>query len=186
MKTRSVAVYMRVSTDKQTHKSQKADLEKYIKVYLEDTKVKWYVDKHSGKGMDGPEWKKLESKIQKGRVETLLVWKIDRLGRTALGLHKLFKVLQDHETNLVSMTEKFDLETPNGRLVANIMTGVAQYEGEVNSERIKSGQAAARAEGKKWGGSKKGRLTYRISVEQVKAVIAMKAKGNKISTIQER
>ena len=56
------------------------------------------------------------------------------------------------------------------------------WENEVRTERVLAGQAAARAEGKTWGGSKKGSL-YKITIEQVKQIVKMKESGEKVSTI---
>ena len=68
-----------------------------------------------------------------------------------------------------------DLATPAGRLMANVLASVAQYETEVRAERVLAGQAAARAAGKTWGGSKAGRL-LKVTEEQI-AVVGRNARG---------
>ena len=62
------------------------------------------------------------------------------------------------------------------------MASVAAYETEIRGERVKAGQDAARASGKHWGGSQKGRL-LKVTDEQIEAIISMKAKGGKITQI---
>lgn len=177
------AIYVRVSSNPQSIRSQRPDLKKYIAVYADKkTKVHWFVDKMSGKTMDRPEWNKLYKKILANRIERLIVWRLDRLGRTASGLTKLIEEMNEHKVKFISIKEGMDLSTPAGRLMANVLASVAAYEVEVGSERIRAGQKAARAAGKSWGGSNKGRLNT-ITKEQAKAVIKMKDKGEKISVI---
>ena len=85
-----IAIYVRVSTRKQDTRSQEPDLKRWIEAYADGTPVTWYRDKATGKTMDRPGWKRLEAAIDAGRVKTVVVWRLDRLGRTASGLCKLF------------------------------------------------------------------------------------------------
>lgn len=132
--------------------------------------------------MDRPAWVKLQSAIDAGQVDRLVVWRLDRLGRTASGLCKLFEDLQSKKVRLVSLRDSIDLGTPSGRLIANVLASVAAYETEVRGERVKAGQHAARATGKRWGGSVKG-WRYAITDEQVKAIKRLKHEGEKITRI---
>ena len=150
-----IAVYLRVSTRKQDTRSQEPDLKKWLAAYA-DCPVKWYRDSATGKNMNRPGWKRLEAAIDTGEISTLLVWRLDRLGRTASGLTALFDKLVDRKVNLVSIKDGVDLSTPAGRLVANVLASVAAFETEVRGERIKAGQDAARANGKTWGGRTRG------------------------------
>jgi len=177
------AVYIRVSSNPQSTRSQRPDLERWLGAYAGGgTKVKWFVDKASGKSMDRPGWCKLHQEVLNGNVSRLVVWRLDRLGRTASGLTRLFEELNRHRVKFISVKEGIDLSTPAGRLIANVLASVASYETEVGSERIRAGQAAARAAGKRWGGSKKGRLNT-ITREQAKTIIRMRAEGERIATI---
>ncbi len=83
---------------------------------------------------------------------------------------------------LISLKDAIDLDTPSGRLIANVLASVAAYETEVRGERVKAGQEAARAKGKKWGGSKPGRRV-KVTAEQVAAIVRMKAEGEKVARI---
>lgn len=178
------AIYARVSTSQQTTRSQRPDLERWLAAQDPEHlgKVIWYHDTATGKNMDRPGWKKLQSAIDAGHIKQLVVWRMDRLGRTASGLCKLFEDLQLKKVRLVSLKDSVDLDTPAGRLIANVLASVAAYETEIRAERVMAGQAAAKAAGKKWGGSQKGRR-LKVTDEQVKAIISMKAAGEKIARI---
>ena len=75
-----------------------------------------------------------------------------------------------------------DLSAPAGRLMANMLASVAQYETEVRGERGKAGQDYARSQGRRWGGSKPG-VRKQVTETQVRAVRDMKAKGERIADI---
>lgn len=177
-----IAVYMRVSTRKQDTRSQEPDLKRWIEAFANGGEVRWYRDAASGKTMDRPGWKKLETELDGGNVSQVVVWRLDRLGRTASGLTALFERLVARRVGLVSLKDSFDLGTASGRLLANLLASVAAFELELRAERVLAGQAAARAAGKSWGGSKSGR---RISVtdEQQEAVRRLRAEGRKVAAI---
>lgn len=177
------AIYVRVSSNPQSTRSQLPDLKRYVAAYVNgDSKVRWYTDKMTGRSMDRPNWNKVQKHINNNKLARLIVWRIDRLGRTARGLTKLFDELKNHKVKFISVKEGIDLGTASGRLIANVMASVANYEVEVSSERIRAGQKAAQDAGKKWGGSKKGRLNT-IMREQARAALRMKDKGQKVSEI---
>jgi len=115
-------------------------------------------------------------------VSTVVVWRLDRLGRTCAGLTMLFEELRQRKVNLISLRDSINLATPSGRLLAQVLASVAEYENEVRGERVRAGQAVARANGKTWGGSKKGR---RLSVtrEQVATIRRLRKDGEGISAI---
>lgn len=181
MNTKHIAIYMRVSTIQQSTRSQKPDLQRWIDAQ-EPGNVQWYTDTATGKNMDRPGWQKLQKDIDNNRVNKLVIWRLDRLGRTASGLCKLFEDLQAKKVRLVSLMDSIDLGTASGRLIANVLASVAAYETEVRGERVKAGQAAARAAGKTWGGSKKG-SRRKVTDEQVRIIIELKNRGEKIARI---
>ena len=164
-----IAVYVRVSSRQQDHASQLPDLERWVKAYADGSEVRWYRDTFTGKTMERAGWKSLEADITAGRVSKIVVWRLDRLGRTASGFTRLFDDLQARKIPLVSVKDGLDLSTSAGRLMANVLASVAQYETEIRGERTKAGQAVARANGKKWGGSEKGRL-LKVQPEQVATI----------------
>ncbi len=176
---RWVAVYVRVSSDGQDAASQLPDLERWAAA--QDTPVKWYKDKFTGRTMDRPGWTKLEADLRAGKVQNIVVWRLDRLGRTARGLTALFADLQERKIGLVSMREGLDLSTPAGRLMAHVLASVAQYETEVRAERIRAGIVAAKKAGKTWGGSKPGHR--KVTAEQERVIRSMKDEGSNVTTI---
>ncbi len=175
-----IAIYKRVSGKQQDTASQEPDLERWE--LAQEEPVKYYADKLSGKSMERPGWIKLEDAIRSGKVSTVVVWRLDRLGRTASGLTKLFDELRERKVNLVSIKDGIDLSTSAGRLMANVLASVAQYETEIRGERVAAGQAVARAKGKKWGGSKPG-IRKKVTSTQVKAIKSMKEQGEPITQI---
>jgi DNA invertase Pin-like site-specific DNA recombinase len=84
--------------------------------------------------------------------------------------------------NLISLKDGLDRVTPAGRLMANILAGVAAYETEVRAERILAGQSAARERGVHWGGSARGRR-IKVTVEQVAAIRRLRSEGEDIAAI---
>src|SRR5262245_49143099 len=124
--TKHVALYLRVSSNGQDTRSQEPDLQRWAEA--QDHPVVWYKDKATGKTMDRPGWRKLETAMRHGKVSAVVVWRIDRLGRTAKGLTSLFADLQERKVNLVSLRDGLDLGTAAGRLMAHVLASVAQYE----------------------------------------------------------
>ncbi len=180
MPTKFTAIYVRVSTVGQDHASQLPDLERWEKAH--DGQVTWYRDKFTGKTMDRPGMRKLMDAMNAGKLERIVVWRLDRLGRTAKGLCELFDELRDRKVDLVSIKDGFSLNTPAGRLHARILASVAEYENEVRSERIRAGQAAARAKGVTWGGKPQG-VYFKVTPDQEKMIVKLVGKGEKIACI---
>jgi DNA invertase Pin-like site-specific DNA recombinase len=120
--------------------------------------------------------------MRRGNYARIVVWRLDRLGRTASGLTALFDELLELGVDLVSIRDGFTLKTAAGRMLANILASVAQFETEMRAERVEAGIKAARLAGKKWGGSVKGRrikLTPRLERE----VLDLFLKGTKVTAI---
>lgn len=180
MAGKHVAIYIRVSTAQQDTASQKPDLERWVAA--QTAPVEWYTDKATGKTMDRPAMTRLLEAIQRSEVASLVVWRLDRLGRTAKGLTTLFETLTTKRVNLVSLKDGLDLSTPAGRLMANVLASVAAYETEVRAERVLAGQAVARASGKQWGGSRKGRLLH-VKPEQVEVIRQLRIGGKGVTAI---
>ena len=178
---RSIAIYLRVSSRQQDTRSQEPDLTRWAEACA-DAPVKWYHDKFTGKTMDRPGWRRLEADMIAGNVSKIVVWRLDRLGRTAAGLTALFEDLQRRNIGFEALRDKVDLSTAAGRLMANVLASVAAYENEVRSERIRAGQAVAMANGKRWGGSRKGRR-LKVTTEQSQAIHRLKDEGEKVAAI---
>lgn len=175
------AIYVRVSSDKQLHRSQLADLGRWRDANP-GVKVKEYRDKASGKSMDRRGWNRLWADVEAGKVERIVVWRLDRLGRTAAGLCTLFESLQERRVGLFSIRDSLDLSTPSGRLMANVLASVAAYETEVRAERIRAGIDAAKAEGKTWGGRQEGSRN-KATADKAEAVRKLYEAGESVSAI---
>jgi DNA invertase Pin-like site-specific DNA recombinase len=179
---RHIAVYVRVSSKAQDERSQLPDLRRWAEVNANGTPVAWYHDKAAGGSMDRAGWQRLDRAASRGEISRIVVWRLDRLGRTASGLTALFDELRRLRVGLVSLRDGLDLETPAGRLMANVIASVAQYENEVRTERILAGQAAARAAGKRWGGSQKGRR-LKVQPEQITLIKRLRGEGAAIAAV---
>lgn len=177
-----VAIYCRVSTKQQDQRSQEPDLRRWAEG--QDEPVVWYRDKFTGRTMERPGMSKLLVDAGGGKVSKIVVWRLDRLGRTAKGLTALFEELAGWRVDLVSLKDGLDLSTPAGRLMANVLASVAAYETEIRAERILAGQAAARAAGKKWGGSKPGRR-IKITESQIQLARRLRSEGHSVTSIAQ-
>lgn len=179
----STAIYLRVSSGSQNTASQEADLKAWASAQTDS--VEWYKDKATGTKMDRPAFNRLLAAIRAGKVTRLVVWRLDRLGRTAKGLLELFEELQQLKCGFVSLRDAIDLSTASGRLLVTILAGVAQFETEVRSERQRAGIDAVRAKNDgrcTWGGRKTGtRIT--ATEEKEAAIKTMHAENKPIAEI---
>jgi len=169
------AIYMRVSSTQQNMDSQERELKAWVDVNTPN-KIKWYEDVYTGKTMNRPGMDQLLCDIHSSKIDNIVCWRLDRLGRTASGLTKFFEELLYYKCNLISLKDCLDLSTPAGRLNANIIASVASYETEIRAERVRAGQQAAKARGKKWGGTKKGQRRSRVA-ERVPAILKLYNQG---------
>ncbi len=169
-----------MSSKQQDHASQLPDLDRWAAAH--EGPAQWYKDKFTGKTMARPGMEKLLAELRAGLVERIVVWRLDRLGRTTKGLCQLFDELGERKVDLVSIRDGFSLQSPAGRLHARILASVAEYETEVRAERVAAGQAVARRRGKRWGGSKPG-WRWKVTDEQIVAINEMKAMGKPVAHI---
>jgi site-specific DNA recombinase len=107
----------------------------------------------SGGTLDRPALKRLLADIEDGRVDVVVVYKIDRLSRSLMDFAKLVEVFERHGVTFVSVTQSFNTTTSMGRLTLNILLSFAQFEREVSAERIRDKFAASRARGMWMGGT---------------------------------
>lgn len=178
--TKKTAIYIRVSSKQQDHRSQLPDLERWAAAHGEP--VIYFKDSFTGRTMTRPGMDKMLEALRAGKLDRIVVWRLDRLGRTTKGLCQLFDELHERSVDLVSLKDGFSLASPAGRLHARILASVAEYETEIRAERVAAGQSAARKRGKTWGGSDKG-WRWKVSDDQVNAIHEMKAAGRKITQI---
>jgi site-specific DNA recombinase len=106
----------------------------------------------SGGTLDRPALKRLLADIEAGRVDVVVVYKIDRLSRALMDFSKLVEVFDKHKVTFVSVTQSFNTTTSMGRLTLNVLLSFAQFEREVIGERIRDKFAASRKKGIWMGG----------------------------------
>jgi DNA invertase Pin-like site-specific DNA recombinase len=108
-----------------------------------------FVDRASGALDSRPELARALDHLRPG--DTLVVWRLDRLGRSLRHLIETIKGLEEQGVAFRSLTESIDTSTPGGRLVFHVFGALAEFERELIRERTKAGLAAARARGRKGG-----------------------------------
>src|SRR5918994_7403184 len=106
----------------------------------------------SGGTLERPALQRLLRDIEGGRVDVVVVYKIDRLSRALMDFAKLVEVFDRHGVTFVSVTQSFNTTTSMGRLTLNILLSFAQFEREVIGERIRDKFAASRKKGMWMGG----------------------------------
>jgi len=98
--------------------------------------------------------------------DTLVVWRLDRLGRSLTNLIELMTVLEEREIGFRSLSEQIDTTTSGGKLVFHIFGALAEFERELIRERTRAGLAAARARGRQGGRPKKLDTPRKIAMAQ--------------------
>jgi len=144
------AIYARVSTTEQTCENQLLELRRYIDARGWTT-ISEYVDVMSGAKDRRPGLDDLVRDARRRKFDAVIVWKLDRLGRSLRHLVLLMEELQQLGIALVSLGERLDLSTPAGRLQAGLLAVVASFERERIRERVVAGLRRARSEGKRLG-----------------------------------
>jgi len=107
---------------------------------------------YSGGNMDRPALKRLLADIEAGRIDIVVVYKIDRLTRSLTDFSKMIELFERHGVSFVSVTQQFNTTNSMGRLMLNILLSFAQFEREVTGERIRDKIAASKKKGLWMGG----------------------------------
>ncbi|HDW8052178.1 TPA: recombinase family protein [Yersinia enterocolitica] len=165
--------YGRVSTTQQVTENQRLELEQAGWTF-----DFWFTDVVSGKvpAMQRKAFSELLGKIREG--ETLVVAKLDRLGRDAIDVLQTVRMLADRGiTVIVHQLGKTDLTSVAGKLLLSMLAAVAEMERDLLIERTQAGLSRAKAEGKKLGRPSK------IALDERKAILDKKAVGNSISAL---
>ena len=139
--------YMRVSTHEQTTDLQ---MDALIKAGVAQDWI--YSDTGSGTRKDLPGWKDCNKVLRSG--DTLVIWRLDRLGRSLQHLVEIMNDLDKREVGfriLEGQGSNLDTNTAEGRMLFNLFAVLAEYERSLISERTKAGLAAARSRGRKGG-----------------------------------
>ena len=107
---------------------------------------------HSGGTIERPALKRLLEEVDSGRINMVVVYKIDRLTRSLTDFAKLVDRLDEANASFVSVTQQFNTSTSMGRLTLNVLLSFAQFEREVTAERIRDKIAASKKKGMWMGG----------------------------------
>jgi DNA invertase Pin-like site-specific DNA recombinase len=108
---------------------------------------------YSGGNLDRPALKTLLADIEAGKVDVVVVYKIDRLTRSLADLARLGEAFDARSISFVAVTQQFNTTTSMGRLTLNVLLSFAQFERELSSERVRDKIAGSRRKGKWTGGS---------------------------------
>lgn len=161
--------YARVSTEEQSldlqlHALKKAGCDEIFSDHGE-----------SGRAFDRPALRKALRSARQGDV--IVVWRLDRLGRSLLKLVELVEALGKRGVEFRSMNENIDTSSPGGRLIFHIMAALAEFERNLISERTRAGLEAARERGSKLG------RRPRLSPSEVRRAKRMIGKGTAIREV---
>jgi site-specific DNA recombinase len=115
---------------------------------------------YSGGTLERPALKRLLDDIENGRVDVVLVYKLDRISRSLMDFAKLVEAFERRNVTFVSITQSFNTTTSMGRLTLNVLLSFAQFEREVIGERIRDKFAASRKRACGWAAMSRLGTTY--------------------------
>jgi site-specific DNA recombinase len=151
------AIYTRVSTDQgleQDFNSLDAQYDASQSYIRSQAHAGWTLVRgkyddggFSGGNTDRPALQRLLEDVQSGKVDVIVVYKVDRLTRSLADFAKLVELFDKHNVSFVSVTQQFNTTTSMGRLTLNVLLSFAQFEREVTSERIRDKIAASKRRG---------------------------------------
>jgi DNA invertase Pin-like site-specific DNA recombinase len=148
---KKVALYARTSTSDQKSESQLLALEQYCQ-RMGYKGVEKYVDNgFSGNTIQRPEFERLLGDIRANRLNCIVVYKIDRFGRSLQHLLNLLEELKNRKIDFISITQPIDTTTAAGKMFWQILGVFAEFERTLIVERTNAGLARARKEGKTLG-----------------------------------
>ncbi len=127
---------------------------------------------YTGSNTDRPALKRLMQDLEDGKVDVVLVYKVDRLSRSLLDFVTVLQVFDKHNVAFVSVTQQFNTATPMGRLVLNILICFAQFERENIAERFRDKMGASRRRGQ-WVGALPP-LGYDVDFQAKKLIVNQK------------
>ncbi len=180
------AIYARVSTLDQEPENQLAELRRYVEARG------WTGQEFVDHGVSGttdrrPALDRLLADAKRRKVDTVVVWRLDRLGRSLKHLVTLLDELQALGVGFVSLGEGIDLQTPAGRLQLHILAALSEFERSRCAERVVAGLARAKRQGQTLG-----RPRVEVSVDALESVRGLSTRqaavrlGVSASTVRRR
>lgn len=143
-------IYARVSThDQHTLGMQIEAMKKYAKA--RDWQIESEITEIGSGAKDRPKRGELINQAKRRQIDVIIVWKLDRWGRSVNDLFHTLHELNDLGVGFISLTEALDLTTATGRAMAGLLAIFAEFEREILRERVKAGIAHARSNGKSHG-----------------------------------
>lgn len=146
-----VGLYARVSTTEQTATNQLIDLRRYCEARGWTQTVEYVDEGVSGSKDSRPALDRLVKDAKRRKIDSLVVWKLDRLGRSLRHLILLLDELAALGVAFVSLGEGIDTSTPAGRLQLHVLGAIAEFERDRIRERVRAGLARVKAQGQKLG-----------------------------------
>jgi DNA invertase Pin-like site-specific DNA recombinase len=162
--------YARISTS-----CQSTDLQRDALLAAGCSRI--FSDEMSGARTNRPGLNQALDYVREG--DTLVFWRLDRVGRDMLGLVKLFTELESRGVAVKSLTEHIDTSSPSGKLIFHIFSCLAAYERDLIKERVNAGIAAAKKRGRIGGRPKA------VTAAKARSIRAMRAQGLTTSEILE-
>ncbi|SEP39834.1 Site-specific DNA recombinase [Rhodospirillales bacterium URHD0017] len=160
---RRCAVYTRKSSEEGLEQAfnslhaQREACEAYVKSQAHEgwrlVKTSYDDGGFSGGSMERPALQRLLAEVASGRINVVVVYKVDRLTRSLADFARIVETLDGHGASFVSVTQQFNTTTSMGRLTLNVLLSFAQFEREVTGERIRDKIAASKRKGMWMGGS---------------------------------
>ena len=146
-----VAIYCRVSTDEQSCDRQERDLVSYAELSGFEV-VAIYKETASGAQDERPERKKVLALAQARKIDAIIVSELSRWGRSTPDILSTLEELRTRKVSLLAQSGlEFDLTSPQGKLIATLLAGLAEFERDLIRERVRSGMAAAKSRGQRFG-----------------------------------
>ena len=175
-----IAVYLRVSSHSQSLESQREEVSRWLKRHrIAPKRVQWFEEIDTGTTMRRAAMIRMQEAIFNGEIDTVIVWKLDRLSRKTADGIALLASWFEADVRLISVTQQIDLTGAVGRMVASLLFGVAEIEHEYRKERQAAGIALARKRGA-YKGRKPGTTRARP-----KRAAALRAKGLTVDEIAQ-
>lgn len=144
------AIYLRVSTTDQNTELQKNEVTQYL-INRGLELVSTYEDKASGTTDLRPQFQAMLASAKRREFDTLVVWKLDRFGRSLRDIILNLNDLQDCGVIFISIKDQIDLGTSTGRLMMHLLASFAEFEASLIKERVKAGIENARRKGTRLG-----------------------------------
>ena len=151
-----IALYARVSTKDQGQEleTQLQPLRDWVAAQGRDD-FNIYTDQASGADLDRPGWRRLSKDWRTGVIDTVAVLRLDRAFRSVVDMHNVLAELEGRGIRFAAITQPIDTGTPVGKLLITVLGGVAEFERDMISERVKEGLARAKRQGIKLGRKRK-------------------------------